>query len=332
MARGAQIELRLVRHLREREHQIRRQPRRRRAHVRARDRVDRGLDARERVGEERGEPGVDGDLFALDLCLEHLEAVAHRDDGARLDEEGRPARARRVHDPGEALVRVAPDGDDPAPLALGDEVVLEDAGVFAHQLFEAVDHPLARRLVLAPQLAQTRARAVGERAVGLEAAGDLLGESVERRVGRARLVQAGGAGAVRLEKAAQSSRFAEDLRQRLQLRGAEHPADAEPAHRLADVGQRFDREWLTGGEERARLLRLPQQRPRFRARARKGEGERGLPPHRGERSVGERGQDAVPLEVVAGLGGRGVFAERFGHGKSANGRVGIPATACKREW
>ncbi len=68
--------------------------------------MTRGGPARDDIREQRRQPSVHGFLFAPDLRLEDFEAIAHRHDRARLDEQGRSAAAGGVDDARKALVRV----------------------------------------------------------------------------------------------------------------------------------------------------------------------------------------------------------------------------------
>ena len=189
MACLAELEASFVGDLGEPEVEVVREPSGGSADIGAREGVDRGDEARERLTDAVRQLRVDRLLLALDLGLEHLEPVPQRDDGAWLDEKRRAARARRVDDAGEAFVCVRTDGHDVATLALGDEAILEDRLVLRHQVFEPREHPLARCVELAAELLEPRARVIGEGAVRIERGRELVGERIERGVGRAGAVE-----------------------------------------------------------------------------------------------------------------------------------------------
>ena len=313
--RALEVEARLVDDLREDEGLVARQLRRRRPDVRDRQRPRGRVDARERVGHDGGEPRVDGLLLALHVRLEHLQAIAHGDDGARLDEQRGAAGARRVHDPGEPLVRVAPHRQHPAPLALGHEVILEDPLVARHHVLHAGEHPLTRGVPLAPELAEARAGAVGQRAVRVEAPGDLVGHLVERGIGRARVEERRHFGPPRREKATERPRRAEETPHRAELRRREDPADAGALDRLLDVLHLSRRQRPSLLEEARRLGGLGQQASRLVPRRGEGEILRQLLAERARASLGQGRQHAVPLQIGAGLRRARVEAERLHGGR-----------------
>ncbi len=190
-----QIEPWLVDEVWERERRVPRQHGRRGPNVGQSERSCSRLCAGQRVGDERRQLREHRLLFAFDVGLQHFEPVAHGHHRPRLDEECRPTCARRVDDPRKALVGVAPDRQDPAAFALRDEAILEHPFVTGHQVFHARKHALAGCVPLAAKLAQARACAIRERAVGVEAVDELVGQRVERRVGGARLDEGGQLGA-----------------------------------------------------------------------------------------------------------------------------------------
>ena len=211
-------------------------------------------------------------------------------------------------------MRVGAHGEHAAAVALGPEAVLEDVVVLADQLLELADQALAARPPLSAQLREARRGAVGERAVGVEARGELALDRVERGVDGAGGVERGRADAAGVEEAAEGAGRAEAGDDGADLLVGEDGADAGAVERLADLGDVGGRERLAQAVELDGLAHLGERADR--ALARGGEGERAgeaLARGRGA-AIGERFEEAIPLEVGPGLRGARI-AQRFGgHG------------------
>src|SRR5438093_494463 len=80
MPRAGELEACIVRDAREREPKILGEARGRGAHVGTRERGDGENHARQRVADARRQSRVNYNLLALDLGLEDLQAIAHRND------------------------------------------------------------------------------------------------------------------------------------------------------------------------------------------------------------------------------------------------------------
>ena len=306
MPGARELEARVVRDAREGEAQIPSKTPRRRAHVGTRERVDRADHARQRIADARGQTCVDRDFLALHLRLEDLEPVAHWNHRARLDEERRAARARRVDDPREALVRIGAHGHHVPPLTLGDVAILEDPLVLPHEVVEPRQHARARRLVLRAELLQARARAIRQRAVGIERLRKLVRESVECRVGRAGFEERRRLGAARRQEPAQHARGAERLADLPNFLGREHTRRAHAADRRRHVGELDHGKGLTRDEELRRLARLSEQAASLGRRRREGQIEREPAPHVRDAPRRERFEQTVPLEIASRLVGAGI--------------------------
>jgi len=326
MTRAHEVEPRFVREVGEAEMKIDGEPRRARAHVGAREGGHRAHHTREEIADASRELRVDRDLLALHLGLEHLQAVPHRDDGTRLHEERRAARAGRVHDAREALVRIRANGHDVATLALGDVAILEDPFVLRHQVVEAREHARARGLVLAAELLEARARAVGERAVGVERARQLVGQGVERGVGGAGLEEHRAARAAHREEAPEDARRRERLADLADLRGAEHAGRAHAPQRRRHIAELGHGQRLAGVEQILGLARLVQDATRFAAGRRERQLDRERLAHVGEAAVAKRREQAAPFEVAPRLGRAGI-AEVVGGSHGVTRREG-GASAC----
>ena len=241
MASALQFESRVVRQDGEFQRRIAREFRRGGADIGQSKGSRRRLHAGKRVRQQSAEARVYGFFLALDLRLEHLQAVAHGHDCARLDEQGRAAGARCVHDAGEALVGVAPHGQHPPPFSFGDEAVLDHARIAGKELFHAREHSLARGMPLASQVAQAGAGSVRERSVRVEAAIDFVAQPVQRRIGGAGFEQRGKPGPASREKAAQHAGRSEHPPDAAKLDGGQRPTHPRALDRVADLVDLADR-------------------------------------------------------------------------------------------
>ena len=311
---GDEVDRRVARReqLREGEAQLLRELGRGGAEIGVRERVGGGREPVDVLGDLRRERDVDGLLLAGDLAVEHLLPVAHRDDGPRLHEEGGAAVARCVDDAGEPLVGVGADGEHVAPVALGPEAVLEDAFVLADELVEPTDQPVARGAPLGPELAEVRRGAIRQGPVGVERARELALQVVERGIGRARSVERGHGRPARLQEAAQRAGGAEARRDRPDLLVRERRADAGPIDGVLDVAEPEEGQRLGRRVERGRLARLGERGGDRLGARREGERPRGALAGSVDAAIGERLEQAIPLEIAARLVGAGVG--ELGHG------------------
>jgi hypothetical protein len=218
-----------------------------------------------------------------------------------------------VNDAREALVRVGAHRHHVPSFAFGDVAILEDALVFRHEVIEPREHARARGLVLAAQLLQARAGAIGEQTVGIEREAELVGEVVERRIGRARFEERRRARASDREEPAEEPRGAQRLADLADLDGREHARRSHATQRVRDVRELHHGKRLGSLEELRGLTSLVEQSPRSGARRREGQPERERTPHVRDATRRERREQTIPLEVVPRLVGAGV-AELIGHG------------------
>ena len=233
------------------------------------------------------------------------------------------AGARRVHDPREALVRVAPHRQHPSPFALGDEAVLQDPLVARHQLLA-----YARASAAAPRATRSRS----SRSRGLARSASVPSGSKLPAISSASSSSVGSVGA-RVEE------------RRELAPGARRGSAGAPSPRRAD-GRRHGAPPARAPRRRARA-RLPRARrpppptgsgrpsleqprrlgapapgsARLLPRLAKGEPRASSRPMgRAQRSASAR-ENAIPLEVGASLGGQGSRRS----GSTRPGRIASPA-------
>jgi hypothetical protein len=200
--------------------------------------------------------------------------------------------------------------------------------VLLEQLLEPPDEALAHGAPLPAQRLEPGRRAVRERAVGIEGRGEHARDLIERRIGGARRVERRGALAAALQVLAQRARGGEEAEHGAELLVREDRADAGAVERGADLGDVARRQRLALGVERHRLANLGERGERLGAGPREREIPRGPPPRGGGAALGERLEDAVPLQIGAGLGRAGIGEEGrcgIGHQASEGSRATPPA-------
>ncbi len=291
------------RDLGEREAELPREARGGGAHVGVDERAHGDGDGVRVLARLRGEGREDGALGAIDLGVDHLEAVARLDDGLRLHEDGGAARARGVHDAGEALVRIGAHGEDVAAVALGEVAVLEEVGVARRELLELANEAIAHVAALGAEGRELGGRAVRDAAVGLEGDVERALEGVELGVRRARVAEARGALLAGREEASKRVGRRKDAVDRAQLLDGERGADARAIEGLARIGERPRRERLGGLVERDGFTHLFERAKRGGAVLGEREALGGALSEGALGALGEGREEAIPLEIEAGFAG-----------------------------
>src|SRR5690606_30744493 len=111
------------------------------------------------------------------------------------------------------------------------------------------------------ELAETGARAVAEGAVSVEGGGELVGQVVERRVGRARVEEGRHARAARGQEATEDARPGESLADLADFLRSEDAGSADSPDGRGDVRELRHRQRLACGEEIGGLARFAGEPP-----------------------------------------------------------------------
>ncbi len=142
---------------------------------------------------------------------------------------------------------------DVAPVANGEEAVRQDGRVLLNHLLEARHQPRAEVVDLGSQLAQIRARAIGDGAVGLDGSADFVGEATEGGIDGDRPVKSGQLLTTRPEKLPERGRGAEGHLDVTKPRTVEAPLAGDPRKARANVTDPVEGERLGALEEEERL-------------------------------------------------------------------------------
>ncbi len=174
------------------------------------------------------------------------------------------------------------------------------------QLVEPAHQPLAAGAPVGSQLEEAGRGAVRERSIRIEAGGELALQIVERALDGAGLGQQRRAVPPRVEEAPQHPRRPQARDHAPQLLVGEDGSDAGAVERVVDLGHVGRGERLACEVEGDRLPHLPQGGEDARPRRREGQRPRQPAPRGRGAADGERIEDAIPLQVGAGLGRTGV--------------------------